>query len=68
MTELFPIGLPEQIAEVQRELALRERVYPRFIAAGKMTQANAQKYTARMQAVLATLKGALSPPSEDKPT
>lgn len=57
MTELFPIGLLEQIQAVQREIAMRERAYPRFVHKGTMTQAKADKEIAAMRAVLATLKG-----------
>jgi hypothetical protein len=53
--ELFPIGLPEQIACVEREIALRHRVYPRRVADRKMTQALADKQIAAMSAVLETL-------------
>lgn len=45
----------EQIAEVKRELALRERVYPGFVARGKMKQADADEHYARMKAALQTL-------------
>ena len=55
MNELFPIGLPEQIAAVEREIALRRRVYPRRVADRKMTQALADKQIAAMSAVLDTL-------------
>jgi hypothetical protein len=55
MTELFPIGLPEQIACVEREIALRQRVYPRRVADKKMSQALADKQLAAMSAVLDTL-------------
>lgn len=57
MAELFPIGLPEQVACIQREIAMRERAYPRFVHKGTMTQAKADKEIAAMRAVLATLKG-----------
>jgi hypothetical protein len=50
------ISLRDQIACVRRELALRERVYPSQIAAGKMKQAEADTELARMRAVLDTLE------------
>jgi hypothetical protein len=50
------ISVRDQIACVRREIALRERVYPRQIAAGKMKQAEADAELARMRAVLATLE------------
>jgi hypothetical protein len=55
VTELFPIGIEEQIVCVVREIALRRRVYPRRVADRKMTQALADKQLAAMSAVLDTL-------------
>jgi hypothetical protein len=48
--------LSEQIACVERELAMRQRVYPRQVAAGKMTEAKAQHEIRVMQSVLETLR------------
>lgn len=56
MNGLFPISLEEQIAEVERELRLREHVYPRFIESKKMRQEKADKCMAAMRAVLSTLQ------------
>ncbi len=56
MAELFPIGLPEQIAEVEQEIAMRRVVYGRRVADKKMSQAKADKKIAAMEAVLATLR------------
>jgi hypothetical protein len=50
------IDLPKQIACVQREIGFRERVYPRWVAAGKMKQEKANYEIAAMRAVLETLK------------
>lgn len=50
------VSLSDQIAEVKRELRLREINYPRWIAAGKMNQAEADRQLERMRAVLATLE------------
>lgn len=47
--------LAEQIACVEREIAMRERVYPTLIARQRMSKANADRETAQMKAVLATL-------------
>ncbi|MBW8268317.1 hypothetical protein [Caldovatus aquaticus] len=47
--------LDEQIAELKRELALRERAFPRFVASGRMKQAEADRSMARMKAALHTL-------------
>lgn len=50
------ITIDQQIAEVGREIGLRKNVYPSFVARGKMTQAEADDHTARMEQVLLTLK------------
>jgi hypothetical protein len=57
MTDLFADHVPlgEQIAEVEREIALRKRVYPNRIATGRMTQHHADRHLAVMEAVLKTL-------------
>ena len=52
------ISLSEQIACVRREVRLRERVYPRRIAEGRMRQAEADRELVRMRAVLQTLEEA----------
>lgn len=49
----IPIG--SQIAEVKRELALRENTYPKLIAAGKLSESSADLCNDRMKAVLVTL-------------
>jgi hypothetical protein len=51
------VPLPEQIECVERELGMRQRVYDRRVADGKMTRALADRELARMTAVLATLQG-----------
>lgn len=50
-----PVPLADQIAEVRRELALRDRVYPHMVASGKVSEEEAAAQTARMQGVLKTL-------------
>lgn len=50
------IPIDEQIAAVRRELAMRAKVYPRWVSQGKLSQDNADAEVARMQAVLATLE------------
>lgn len=51
------VALADQIACVRRELAMRQRVYPRWVSAGKMTQADSDREIQAMIAVLATLQG-----------
>lgn len=54
MTSEVPIE--DQIACLKRELAMRRGVYPRWVQQHKLTQANADKEMARMEAALATLQ------------
>jgi hypothetical protein len=48
-------SLQAQIAEVEREIDMRRRVYPSWIARGKMRQGEADLHISRMEDVLATL-------------
>jgi hypothetical protein len=52
----LPIALDAQVREVEREIALRRRVYPRWIESGRLTQSAADRQIAVMQAVLETLR------------
>lgn len=49
------ITLTAQLAEVRREIAMRRRVYPRWVQGGKMAQHAANNALATMEAVAATL-------------
>lgn len=61
--DLFPAAAPadvsidDQIACVEREIRMRERVYPHWVAGRKMQQRQADRELLAMQAVLATLQG-----------
>jgi hypothetical protein len=50
------ITLAEQIAEAQRELALRERVFPRWVKSGRLSMDEAYHQLAAMRAILRTLQ------------
>lgn len=50
-------SIHDQIAEVARELALRERLYPQWVTARKLSQQKADDQLGRMRAVLSTLQG-----------
>ena len=50
------ISIDQQIAEVERELLLRRKVYPDQVKAGKLRQGEADLCLNRMQAVLGTLR------------
>lgn len=49
--------LDEQIEELERELKLRERHYPRWVKQGKTTQRAAEQQLARLRAARDTLLG-----------
>lgn len=49
------ITIDEQIQELRRELAMRERVYAKWIDAGTMQPSAAHKQVARMRATLSLL-------------
>lgn len=49
--------LDAQIRCIERELALRKKVYPRLLKQGTMTQYQAAHELVTMEAVLATLQG-----------
>lgn len=49
------VPIAGQIAEINREIALRKGVYPRQVASGKMRQGEADLCIRRIEAVLATL-------------
>jgi hypothetical protein len=51
-----PFTLREQQKEAERELALRTHVYPKWIAAGKLTVAKANRQTDLMRAIVNTLR------------
>ena len=50
------VTIDRQIRAVKREIAMRQRVYPDRVAAGRMKQAEADDELSAMQAVLATLE------------
>jgi hypothetical protein len=49
-------SLVAQIQEVEREIALRRRVYPRQVFNGRMKQAEADEHLLLMECVLETLR------------
>lgn len=49
------ISILGQIAEIEREIALRQRVYPNQIREGKMRQAEAELLMDRIYAIRQTL-------------
>jgi hypothetical protein len=49
------ITLEEQIAEAQRELALRRKCYPQWVKSGKLDHAEAYHQLQCMEAIVRTL-------------
>ena len=50
------VTLADEVAEVRRELALRERVFPPWVRSGRMTQDAADWRMACLRAVLVRLE------------
>ncbi len=50
------VPIADMIACIRRELAMRQRVYPRQVEANRMKQAEADQELRRMQAVLNLLQ------------
>ena len=50
------ISIAEQITSVEREIRMREKVYPRWVERKKLSQAKADHEMAAMHAVLETLR------------
>jgi hypothetical protein len=55
------IPFADQIACVRREIAMRERVYPKWVNAGRMKAEAAEREIAAMRAVLETLSSLQTP-------
>jgi hypothetical protein len=62
VTDLFgdAVGLQDMLACARRELAMRERVYPRWVATNKMTKAAAERELRVMRAIVAHFETAVS--------
>lgn len=56
MNDLLPVTTAEMIAEVEREIALRRRVYPRWVADKRLTSNKADRQIAIMEAVADVLR------------
>lgn len=61
MSELFAYTSVDLIGCAEREVKMRERVYPRWVAKGRMTQEKADRELALMKAIVAKLKGEPEP-------
>ena len=56
MSGLFKPDRLEQIACVKREIAMRRRVYPRWVSTGRMKREAAEREIETMEEVLVTLE------------
>lgn len=58
MSEDQPVSLSAQLKEAERELALREQFYPRWVGEGRRgySKATAETRLAAMRAIVQTLK------------
>lgn len=55
-TNVAAVPYADQLKEVRRELALRKRKYPEWVAKGTLTQSAADKHMELMKAVAETLE------------
>jgi len=55
VSDLFPATLADMVREAEREVALRRRVYPRWVEAGRMKAHHAERQIALMEAIAAEL-------------
>ena len=53
--DLLPVTLDEMLKEIERECALRRRVYPRWVGQGKISQDKADRQIEVMEAIRAEL-------------
>ena len=53
--------IQEQLAAARREVAMRRRVYPRWVESGRMSQHTADHEMACMVAIVETLRGLVPP-------
>lgn len=47
----------EKLGAIEREIKMRERVYPRWVESGRMTKAKADEELAIMRAIAADYRG-----------
>lgn len=53
--DLLPITLDDEISELEREIALRQRVYPRWVADKRMTTNAADRHISVMKSAVESL-------------
>ena len=62
MADLFEITLEDMAAEAEREVRLRSRVYPAWVADRRLTQHRADRQLAVMKAIATRLRAATAAP------
>lgn len=55
-----PITTPDMLDELRRELALRQRLYPAWIAKGTLAKPKADRQIAVLKAVIAKIEETMS--------
>lgn len=56
MSELFPPTIDDAIAELKRELGMREHVYPRLVSQRKLKSEDAGRRNARLMMAIQLLE------------
>lgn len=56
MPDLFPVTIDEMVREVERDITLRRRVYPGWVASKRMSQDKADRQISIMEAVARELQ------------
>ena len=56
MSDLFPVTVEDMLAECEREIALRRRVYPRWIETGRISQQKADRQIEVLKALVMHLR------------
>ena len=51
------VTLQDAVKEIRREVKLRERLYPQWVASGKLNKATAERQLARLKFALELLEG-----------
>jgi hypothetical protein len=57
VNDLLPVTTHEMIVELEREIALRRHVYPRWVADKRLSQDKADRQIAVLEAVVGRLRG-----------
>jgi hypothetical protein len=61
------VSLRQQLEEVEYELGMRRKVYPRLASSGKERESVLEYHTKRMEAVAATLRRLIEEEEDGRP-